>query len=365
MDTRLNTLAVTALALLLSGCGPAPQAVLPVEPKPVQTERLNFSDHYQIQHQLVGQIRNQRTSAIGFELAGVIAHAPAQVGDKVRTGDVLAQLDTALLNTEAQQLQANIRQLNAQRQLNQSTLNRQLTLQQQGYQSQQQLDELNSQQQILSAQLQQAQSQLAANQLRLNKSQLKAPFSGTVSQRELAPGQVVNVGQSVLTLVPERGAEARVGVPVALLNKLGNQFEYQLRHGDNQLSAQLLGQSASVDPVTRTVDLRFALPENRSWFDGDLIYLSLTETVQASNAQVPLSALVSGLRGRWNLMVPTQSHDQQQPQWLLQRRDVTILHSDQDIAVISGAINGNEPFVSAGLQALVQGQAVSLIEAKQ
>ncbi|QIZ77097.1 efflux RND transporter periplasmic adaptor subunit [Ferrimonas lipolytica] len=361
MNNSPKYLVLTTLLLALGGCQQQNTAVSVAAPKPVQTAQLSFQPSYRIQHRLVGEVRNQRTSSVGFELSGMINQVHAELGDKVSSGQVLAQLDTDLLDTEALQLDAKISQLKAQIDLNNSTLKRQLALQEKGYQSQQQLDELNSQQQNLLAQLSQAQSALSGNQIRLNKSQLKAPFNGTVSQRQLAPGQVVSAGQPLLTLVPSSGAEARVGVPVMLLNKLGNHLDFHLRHGQQQLEAQLLGQSASVDPVTRTVDLRFALPTEQSWFDGDLIYLDLAETVTASSAEVPISALISGMRGRWNLMVAKQHEGK----WQLERRDITILHANHSSAVITGAVEADEYYVTAGLQALVQGQQVTLAETVQ
>ncbi|WP_084631395.1 efflux RND transporter periplasmic adaptor subunit [Ferrimonas senticii] len=346
--------------ILISGCQPtAAEATSNSAATAVTTHAIEYQSHYQRLHRLVGAINNQQTSNVGFELAGKVANINAAAGDTVAAGQQLASLDTALLRSDRQRLLASIEQLQSQLELNQSTLERQLQLQQQGYQSQQQLDELNSAKRSLQAQLQQAQAALTSNQLQLDKSVLKAPFSGTVSQRQLAPGQVVSAGQTLFTLVPNQGAEAKIGVPVTLLNKVGNQFDYQLSHQQQPISAQLIGRSKAVDATTRTVDLRFALPQQQLWFDGDLIYLELTENIDAEVVQVPISALISGLRGRWNLMVATATDGQ----WHLQRRDIQIIHSNDRHALVQGAIEEGELLVTEGLQRLVAGQQVTVTKA--
>src|SRR5207253_1060970 len=51
------------------------------------------------------------------------------------------------------------------------------------------------------AQLQQAQAELAAAQLQLDDTTIRAPMAGVVTKKRLEPGQAVQAGRSVLTLV--------------------------------------------------------------------------------------------------------------------------------------------------------------------
>ncbi|GAA4897787.1 efflux RND transporter periplasmic adaptor subunit [Ferrimonas pelagia] len=323
----------------------------------MQVQAVAFDNSYPVTHRFVGQINNASTSVLGLELGGVIRSVLADVGDRIESGQPLAQLDTSLLQAEAAQLEANRNQILAQLSLNRATRERQQTLQQQGYQSQQQLDELISQEASLQANLSELDAALQANDLRQQKSTLRSPYAGILSQRNLAPGQVVAAGQAVFTLVPEQGAEARIGVPVALLNRLKTEQAFTLLHGKEPIEATLLGRSAEVDSATRTVELRFALPSGRSWLNGDLIYLSLVETVSQRATAIPADLLISGLRGRWNVLVAAPQEDGH----ILQRRDVTVLHTDQNQVYIDGALIDDEWLVSAGLHKLVQGQHVELV----
>ncbi|SHH28446.1 efflux RND transporter periplasmic adaptor subunit [Ferrimonas marina] len=345
-----------ALIAVLAGC--QPQATATDQPeasaREVVTQPLTRQPYYPVEHRFVGRIASSATSGVGFELAGVVEQIQVDTGQRVQRGEVMARLDDALLRSEETQLEANLRQVAAQRELVDATIARQQTLQDQGYQSQQQLDELNSQQLELDALRQQLEAGLNANRIRQQKSRLLAPFDGVVSQRQLAPGQVVSPGQPVLTLVPDQQGEARVGVPVRLLSRLSPEQQYQVRLYQQRYPAQLLGRSAEVDATTRTVELRFALPEGTPVVNGDLVYLELEEQVPQSAARVPLEALVSGLRGRWNLMVAAQSEQGYQ----VERRDITLLHADDHYAYVEGAFDEQEPVIITGLQALSSGQRI-------
>jgi multidrug resistance efflux pump len=58
-----------------------------------------------------------------------------------------------------------------------------------------------AQQRVAQAQLQQAQAELAAAQLQLDDTTLRAPIAGVVTKKRLEPGQAVQAGRPVLTIV--------------------------------------------------------------------------------------------------------------------------------------------------------------------
>jgi RND family efflux transporter MFP subunit len=350
----LTRIAVILLFIILSGCQQQEQQHDIKAPKSVVTELFTLDEYYPLTHQFVGRLFSSSTSPIGFELAGTVKSIDVDVGVEIHKGQILATLDDALLRSEAEQLSASLRQVAAQQDLVLKTLKRQRQLQNQGYQSQQQLDELDSQLLELSAQRQRLKAQLDSNRIRQQKSQLLAPFKGTVSQRQLAPGQVVSPGQPVLTLVPDEQAEARIGIPVALLNRLTPEQSYQIQVGGQRYPAQFLSQGAEVDLNTRTVELRFSLPIVDSMISGDLAYLRLEERVQKPAARVPFSALIGGLRGRWNLLVAANDG----AGYVVERRDITILHTTPDFAWVTGAIDDGEPVITKGLHTLVPGQRI-------
>jgi RND family efflux transporter MFP subunit len=325
----------------------------------VTTETLASSSSYQHAQEFTGTIRAGNTTGIGFELAGKLKKLAVDSGDRVKTGQLLAQLDTRLLEAERQELDASLSQNKADLNLAESTLNRSLELQKQGYTSEQQLDELKGQLNSLLAAKNRLIASKHANALRIEKSSLLAPFNGVISKRNSNLGEVVALGTPIYTLVQNNNPQAFVGVPVKIAQQLKTNQTVLLNVGDSTYTAQIAGISAEVNPVTRTVPLRLSLPIDSQVINGELAYLIYETQIQQVGYWVPISALTDGIRGLWNLYVITQNNNLDAKETFnVERRDIEILYTKDDMAYIQGALQVNEDYISEGLHKLVVGQQV-------
>lgn len=320
----------------------------------VASQQLVLSTQYQRSQTYTGTIRAGNTTSIGFELAGKLNSLYVDSGMQVEQGQKLAALDTRLLEAERQEIQASLAQTQADVDLASSTLKRNLELQKQGYVSAQLLDENHNQLNSLAAVKNRLLASQHANQLKLDKSQLLAPFSGVVSVRRQNLGEVIAAGSPVFTLVGNMNPEAYVGIPVAQSAQYKAGQKVQITVQAQPFSAEIAGVSAEVNPVSRTVQLRISLPQGAAVINGEIAYLHQQQTVEQAGFWVPISALTDGIRGLWNLYVVTQNGEQA----FIERRDVDIIYTTQDMAYIQGAIKPREHYVSQGLHKLVVGQAV-------
>ena len=326
----------------------------------VTTETLVPSNSYEHAQEFTGTIRAGNTTGIGFELAGKLKKLAVDSGDRVVTGQLLAQLDIRLLEAERQELDASLSQNNADLNLAKSTLDRSLELQKQGYTSEQQLDELKGQLNSLLAAKNRLIASKHANELRIEKSSLLAPFNGVISKRNSNLGEVVALGTPIFTLVQNKNPQAFVGVPVKIAQQLKTKQDVLLNVGDNNYTAQIAGISAEVNPVTRTVPLRLSLPIDAQVINGEIAYLIYDTQIQQTGYWVPISALTDGIRGLWNIYVikPSKGSDAVEDTFSIERRDIEILYTKDDMAYIQGALQVNEHYVSQGLHKLVVGQRV-------
>ncbi|WP_330148859.1 efflux RND transporter periplasmic adaptor subunit [Shewanella xiamenensis] len=324
----------------------------------VTTAPLRLSTSYQSEQVFTGTIRAGNTTGVGFELSGKLSELTVDSGAKVTQGQVLAKLDTRLLEAERQEIQASLAQTQADVDLATSTLKRNLELKKSGYVSEQLLDETRTQLTSLEAAKQRLLASQHANQLKLDKSHLLAPFDGIISLRQHNLGEVVAAGNSVFTLVGSINTEAYIGVPVAIANQFTTGQEVKVSVQNQLFMAKVAGISAEVNPISRTVQLRISLPAQAKVINGEIAYLHQQQTVEQAGYWVPISALIDGIRGRWNIYVTAQqTADRASTQ--IERRDVDILYTTQDMAYIQGAIKADEQYVTQGLHKLVVGQAVS------
>ena len=131
-----------------------------------------------------------------------------------------------------------------------------------------------------------------------------------------------------------------------------------LRVGADSYPVTLLNPGARVDSGSRTVKLRFALPESAEVIDGQLAYLQFSDVHDMSGYWIPLSAMTDGLRGVWNVFVMSDKDSQH----VVERRSIQVLHANAEYAYVTGALTSGERLISDGLHRLVPGQAVQPVK---
>jgi RND family efflux transporter MFP subunit len=143
-----------------------------------------------------GAIAPWQEASIGTQIGGYqLIDVRVNVGDQVKKGQVLAQLDPALLLADQAQLQANLDQAEANRQ-------RMLSLQGSGGISDQDVLQFVTQAKT-------ARAQLDSKQLQLRYTKVVAPDDGVISARSATLGAVVPVGQELFRLIRRNRLEWR------------------------------------------------------------------------------------------------------------------------------------------------------------
>lgn len=377
----------------------------------IAVERVNG---YTTTREYTGELVAGRSSALGFEQAGTVVSIAVDEGDRVAAGQPLAQLDTRTLEAQRQQLEAQrqealaqLRELQAgprqedvaaaqaavgdlEQQLALAVLqrDRREALYRQGAISLEELDQQTFNTGALENRLAQAQSRLAeleagtrreqleaqaarVEQLEaslqqvdvdLAKSTLYAPFEGTVSTRSVDEGVVVGSGQTVLNLVEAGPLETRVGVPPAVAETLGVGSPQTVRLGDRTYTATIDALLPELDDMSRTVTVVLTMPATNLTV-GQTVRLLLEETQTAEGFWLPTTALVPGERGLWSVYVLTDPAPQESDAvstdiYTVGRRDVEVIHTEGDRALVRGTLQAGERAIAAGVHRVVPGEPV-------
>lgn len=356
----INKLALlSTFALVLGGCiaqSSQPETEEPVYYHQVATLTAEAQHSYQVTRRYTGIATARQSADLGFEFAGKLQKIMVDEGDRVKHGQILAELDTELLQRERDEILAQRKETGARLDLVEQNLKRINALIKKGHASAQQQDELISESKALEAALERLAAALAVNQTRLEKSRLTAPFDAVISRRFADTGVVINNGTPVLRLLQQGAMEARIGLPVDSVSLVAVEQAVELQVHDSQTKGRILSIGSEVDVNTRTIPVRIALPVEARVADGELVDLLLAHPVEQSGFWLPANSITDGLRGLWNVYVlqPTPTPDL----YRIEARDVQIDHSDHERVFVSGAINDGELVVKAGLQRLVPGQIV-------
>ncbi len=137
---------------------------------------------------------------VGTQVSGTVAKLYADFNDQVQTGQVLAELDPALLRAQLQQSKANL--LNAQVTLKiaQSKLRRNQLLKEKDFISLDALQVIEQEVEATRAQLAISKAQVERDQANLDYSVIRSPISGVVIARDVDIGQTVAANFQTPTL---------------------------------------------------------------------------------------------------------------------------------------------------------------------
>ncbi len=328
----------------------------PTPPVVVATTTVRLVAGYQRTSSYVGRLEPARQTAVAFERTGLVIDIAPDEGDRVHAGDVIARMDTAQLASTRRQLLAQRRAFEAQRTLAKATLDRQAQLKTKGWSPDQRLDEAKSNFAALNANIDRVSAQIASIDIDIAKSELKAPFSGTIAHRSIDEGAVVMGGSPVVNLLETGSRRARIGLPPDLAASIITDRPYTLRAGKLTQQAKLIAKRPDLESGTRTVTVLFELLEagDRVSF-GDLVTIDLKSTIAERGAWVPLAALKEGRRGLWTILTINAEGDAR----VVAPEAVELLYANAEQAYVRGTFKNGAKVISRGTGRIVPGQRIA------
>ncbi len=343
-----------AAAFLVAACSkPAP----PEEPiRAVKITTVGL-DSMRSGAEFAGEVRARVESRLGFRVGGKIVRRQAELGQRVKAGDVLAQLDPQDYQLAAQAARAQVAAARTNRDLAAADFKRYKELRDQNFISGAELERRETTLKAAQAQLEQAQAQLSGQGNQASYTRLVADVSGVVTAVEAEPGQVVTAGTPVVRIAQDGPRDAVFAVPedrVALI-KPGSGVDVRLWSANTTLKGVVREVAASADPITRTFGVKVSLDVK------DAVALGTTVTV------VPQAFDRSGVQV---IKLPTSAFRQDGKQsavWVLEPASMTvrlqpvqIATADGNEVVVAGGLQPGMRVVVAGVHVLSPGQKVTI-----
>ncbi|MBY0466286.1 MAG: efflux RND transporter periplasmic adaptor subunit [Burkholderiales bacterium] len=367
MKLNANPVALAAVLLasmMLVGCSkpePASEPVRSVKLMTVGASGQEFASEY------AGDVRARSEARLGFRVAGKLAARTAEVGQRVKAGQVLAQLDVSDYQLAEQAAQAQVQAATTQRDLAAADYKRYAALRDQAFISSAELERRDTTLKAAQATLDQALAQGKVQGNQRGYTTLVADKAGTVVGVEAEVGQVLAQGAAVVRLAYDGPRDVVVSVPEhkAAAIRVGQAASVRLWAVDNLVAGQVREVAASADPVSRTFAVKVALTPTQGAMQADAA-LGATAYVQFAPAsagaaplliKLPTSALwqKSGGSAVW-LYDPASSSVKAQP--------VVVATADGNQAVIASGLKGGEQIVVAGVHVLTEGQKVTIYQEK-
>ena len=352
-----SILAILGAAMLVSACSrPAPPEE-PVRSVKVITVGLGAFESGQ---EYAGEVRARVESRLGFRVAGKITKRTVEVGQRVKAGQLLAQLDPGDYQLAADAGRAQVVSATTQRDLAAADLTRYRALKDQNFISGAELERREATLKAAQATLEQAQAQLAGQGNQTGYTQLLADVSGVVTAVEAEAGQVVAAGTPVVRIAQDGPRDVVFAVPEDKLARVpvGSAVTVRSWTGGPSLRGTVRELAASADPVTRTFPVKVTLSEKDA---GEALPLGATAyVVPQAVAQLaggviklPTSALRQEGKGSAVWVLDTAS-------MTVRSQPVQIATADGNEAVIASGLQPGQKVVSAGVHVLSPGQKVTI-----
>ena len=342
---------VTALAAC-SKTETAPDPVRAVRTLTVSSQTAGGTYEY------AGEVKPRTESRLSFRVGGKMLKRAVDLGDTVKAGQVLAQLDPQDLRLGQDAARAAVAMAQAGYDQNSADFKRYKDLHDQGFIGPAELDRRDMALKTARAQLDQAKAQSSVQGNQASYAALLADAGGVITGIDVEPGMVVAAGTPVLRLAHDGPRDVVFSVPedkVNLVKAMAAQpgrFKVRMWGADAPaLPATIREISAAADPVTRTFLIKADVGSASGMRLGQTATVSMELPQVTGVTKLPLSALREDqgkstvwLVDRGNMTVRSQV--------------VTLAGADGNEAVISAGLAPGQVVVTAGVHVLNPGQKV-------
>jgi RND family efflux transporter MFP subunit len=355
MKPVLTSLALLGAVGLLSACqeeqraeAPVIRPVLSMVVAPQAVRAVGFA----------GTVEPRYRSDLGFRVLGRVVGRDVDVGDVVEKGQLLATLDPVTYQLAVRSAQADLASAMARLENAAATETRQRALLEQNISNQAQFDAARQARETAQAGVARARADLDKAEEQLGYTELHAEFDGVVTATAAELGQVVQPGQTVVTVARADIREAVVDLPESIGQDLrpGARFDVGLQLDPSVEAAGTVREIApQADPATRTRRVRITLADPPESFRLGTTITATVTTRDPPGIELPASALLErdGKTLVWVVDPATRR---------VSSRDVTVAaRNASTVRVLDGLTSGMR-VVTAGVHSLTQNQTVKITD---
>lgn len=213
---------------------------------------------------VTGSIQPERKADLRAEVSTVVLQVLKENGEAVKRGDVIVRLDETSIRDNLNSANDAVR--NAALALDQSerNLQRLKTLRASGMTSMQSLDDAEVRRNAAQSEVSSAKARAAAAQQQLQRTVVRAPFDGIVSERKVSAGDTASAGKELVKVIDPNSMRfvGRVSADKIGMVKPGQSVSFRINGYAGQ---EFRGKITRVDPaandVTRQVEVLVAFAD--------------------------------------------------------------------------------------------------------
>lgn len=295
----------------------------------------DFKNYIEVQ----GVVDAKEDVQVNPEAAGVITKINVSIGQSVSKGQVLAQIDDAVLRQ-------NIAQVQTQLDLANNVFRRQKNLWDQKIGTEIQYLNAKSQKEGL-------ERQIATIQQQANMYKIKTPINGTVDQMDLKLGQAVQPGISGIRVVNANNLKAKALVSETYAGRVsqGDQVKVVLPDANDSLNTKISFAAKTIDPTSRSFNIEVNLPSKKTFRPNMVAILKIVDYSKNNALTLPIKAIRKSEKGDYVYIVENGK---------AKKVDIKVGNVYNGEAEILNGIKAGDQVVTVGINTLNEGDAVKI-----
>jgi len=316
---------------------------------------------------LPGDTRAYYDATIFARTSGYLKEIMVDIGDHVTDGQVLATIETPDLDDQLVAVKAKLDELKAQVHVAETTLSfAKVSFQRwdadDGSVSKQERDQKKSELDAAVAKLEAARAQVALGQADVQRletiekfKEVRAPFSGTVTERHVDPGELITAGSTSNTtplfkIVRIDKVRVMVDVPQNLAPEIKSGMVAVATYAGREFPGTVERTSSSIDMISRTLKVEVVIPNpDHALLPGAHLQVALHAARGGAQLQVPASALMFRTKGPQVAVVARDGR--------VSFKDVHITRDSGDFVEVDG-LDANEMVALNLSNSVMSGDAV-------
>ncbi|TAL10146.1 MAG: efflux RND transporter periplasmic adaptor subunit [Porticoccaceae bacterium] len=297
---RRRDIALLVAVLVLTACdsrksgAPAANPPLAIRATAVTAAQPLVQD-VAVTERSVGLLESLIAPEVAAEVEGRYLRGFAKTGERVREGQLLAELDPGDYHIAAAAASAELRQLSALRDNQQRTVERYRALLAGHQISVDRHDEAVAQLRALNEQTEAARARLEQSERALTKTRVLSRYNGQVDAELASPGDFVKVGDPLFRITTTNRLRARLPLPETLASKLsvGQDLElYSPLTPDIRVASTISEIRPTIGVRNRAIDV-FAIVDNPGgWQPGGSVNANIVIARRPGALLVPEAAVV-------------------------------------------------------------------------
>ena len=237
-----------------------------------------------------GTVISRNHARVAAEVEGRLEWV-AEVGAAIAGGEMVARLDDVLLRQSLAESEAAVARERARLTYLDAQVERLSTLATQNTVTRSRLDEAVAERDMTLGALRAADARVSLTRERLERTRIKAPFDGIVTERLRQNGEWAKSGESVVRLVDAHSLEVQTWIPIAALSFVREGGELALEANPNRSTGTVRTIVPVGDNRSRLYELRLRVGGAR-WPVGQDVRVAIPTAEAREVVAVPRDALV-------------------------------------------------------------------------